>query len=90
VPPLPGEDDHDQPDRASDAQLGKLGAMFTGIGVTDRQLRLDLTSTIVSRDIGSAKALTKAEASHVIEVLSRAADVPVPIGFIRNPGWEQT
>ena len=56
---------------ATEKQLRKLGAMFSEIGVKDRDERLDYVRTWTHGNITSAKDLTKNEASHVIEMLGK-------------------
>lgn len=83
-PPLPGEDeepasedaepthtpgDDEQP--VTQAQLTKLGALFTDAGVTDRDQRLKVSSQIVARELDSSKAMSKHEASTLIDTLEQ-------------------
>jgi hypothetical protein len=47
-------------------------ALFDEYGVKERDERLDITRRIVGRDITSANDLTAAEASTLIDALTRA------------------
>lgn len=74
-PPLPGEgEEQPQPaeDAATDAQLRKLGAVFTDLGVKgsgERAQRLRIASEFVGRPLTSSRDLTKAEAQTLIDTL---------------------
>lgn len=54
----------------SKAQLAHMGALFNAAGVKDRAARLERTSQIVGRAVGSASELTRAEAHRVIDALT--------------------
>jgi hypothetical protein len=54
-------------------QLTKLGVVFTKAGVVRKEERLAITSSIVDRDVTSAKALTLAEAHKVIDHMQAQA-----------------
>ena len=53
----------------SDAQLRNIGRLFGALGITDRDKRLEYTSAVVARTVGSSKELTKREASKLIDLL---------------------
>ena len=53
----------------TDAQLRKVVALFSDLGITDRNDRLDYTREVVQRGVDSSKELTKREASVLIEAL---------------------
>lgn len=64
-------------DSITDAQLRKLHAAFNDAGISDREERLAFASSVVGRDLGSSKDLTKGEAARVIDWLEApAADEP--------------
>lgn len=75
-PPLPGE-----PEPASTAQLQKLVIQFDEMGVS-RDERLRLCSSLVRRELGSARELTKVEAHRVIDLVEKAKGEPEPFGFL--------
>lgn len=67
-PPLPGDEPTD--DKVTPTQLGKLGALFSEAGVTDREARLASVRRILDKPaLLSSKDLTKKEASTLIEKL---------------------
>lgn len=53
----------------TEAQLRNVGRLFGVLGVTDRDERLAYTSACVNREVESSKALTKREASKLIDLL---------------------
>ena len=55
--------------KVTDAQLRNIGRLFGALGVTERTQRLEYTSAVVNRAVGSSKELTKAEASKLIDLL---------------------
>ena len=57
-----------EPDAATKAQLGKIGALCGDLGL-DRDQRLAFATAVVGHTIASASELTKAQASAVIEEL---------------------
>lgn len=57
-------------DPITDAQLKALHAAFNGVGIEDRDARLEYASKIIGREVESSKALTKAEASTLLDTLS--------------------
>lgn len=70
LPPLPGEDEYDDVTagpRMSGAQM--VAMKFGDRDITDRDERLQITSTIVGRGVTSSKDLTPDEISKVLEVL---------------------
>ena len=58
---------------ATGAQLQKLAILMGEAGINDRDDRLAYVAQSVGRPVASSKELTKAEASRVIEALSKAA-----------------
>ncbi|MDA8311458.1 MAG: ERF family protein [Actinomycetota bacterium] len=54
----------------TEAQLRKVLALFNDLGILNRTERLDYTRTVVGRDVGSSRELTKKEASALIEAIS--------------------
>lgn len=69
---------------ATQAQLTKIHALFGTLEVSDQIERHATLGMLVRREIGSSKELTKAEASSVIETLSRLAsneDPPTALSF---------
>jgi len=76
-PPLPGE-----PEPSSSAQHGRLAAHFGEIGVTERDERLRLCSALVGRPLESAKDLSMAEASRLIDLTGQAKNQPEPRAFL--------
>lgn len=79
APPLPGE-----ATGVTDPQLQKIVIGFDDLGVADRAERLQYTSRIVGRELGSAKELTKAEAHQVIEMLEQAKAEDDPFAFLAH------
>ena len=67
------EEEAEEPPAPSitEAQLTKLVASFNGLGVRDRSERQYITSVLTGREVESAKDLTKAEASSVIDSLEQ-------------------
>lgn len=65
APPLPGED----ADRMSDAERGKMMALFGELGITDKAERLKKSSEIVGRELASANDMTRDERRHLIDAL---------------------
>jgi hypothetical protein len=60
------------PDAATDAQLRKLGAVFTDLGVKgagERAERLRIAGEVVGRPLSSSRELTKREAQTLIDTL---------------------
>jgi hypothetical protein len=76
-PPLPGE-----PDPVTEPQMQKVVIGFDQLGVADRAERLRYSSGLVGRTLGSAKELTKAEASEVIKALAAAQQEDDPFAFL--------
>lgn len=69
-PPLPTDGD---PDQITGPQLAKLAIMFNEVGWTEREDKLRAASTVVGRQLGSSKDLTKAEASGLMDLLKECA-----------------
>jgi len=76
-PPLPGE-----PEPSSSAQHGRLAAQFGEISVIERDERLRLCSALVGRPLTSAKDLSMAEASRLIDLTGAAKNQPEPRAFL--------
>lgn len=84
-PALPGDDDY-EPTGSDEAitpnQLTKLAAIFTEHGLGDRDTRLRISSSLTGRPLSSAKDLTKAEATTLIDTLENLAstgDLPTVV-----------
>lgn len=63
---------------ATRAQLGKIGALMTGVRLTDRAEALAYVNSVLGLPAGTVRSrtdLTKAQASKVIEALNDAAKV---------------
>ena len=94
-PPLPGEEDdqgdESAPDPITDAQMRKVQARFNELGITERESRLALTRALIDApDLSSAKDLTKAQASALIDVMedegvSDASDLYAAAGLLEDP-----
>lgn len=88
APPAP------QPDSEliSDAQLKKLHATLSDLGISQRPDALALLSKLADRDIDSSKSLTKVEASRVIDQLDRmTSSSPEPeMQDPDEPSWSDT
>lgn len=72
LPPLPTDEAVDDREAITDPQKRKLMACFNDLGVTERDVRLTMTSAEVGRPVASANELTKDEAAKVIDMLERA------------------
>jgi len=77
----------DDPAEADDVgvtpgQLKAMGAAFTAIGWTDRADRLRATSTIVNREVHSAKDLTREEAGALLDTLTVAQQSDDPNAYL--------
>ena len=59
----------------SDAQLRNIGRLFGVLGVTERDKRLEYTSAVVNRQVESSKALTRREASKLIDLLEHDCEL---------------
>jgi hypothetical protein len=66
----PAEPEPERVDTITDAQMRKMRALLTSVGMKDRGQILQYVRGVVGHEIESSKALTKAEASAVIEALS--------------------
>lgn len=58
------------------AQLAKIGAAMSALGITDRDNALLYVSDVVGRQVASRNELTKAEASALIDALERDEQGP--------------
>ena len=67
--PAESEPESDEPITAQQLKLLAIKFRERGFGDAQRQDRLDFTASVIGRPIGSAKELTKAEASQVIDTL---------------------
>lgn len=87
-PPLPGETvEPVAPEGVTDAQLRKLGAVFTDLGVKgtgERAMRLAIASELAGRELASSKDLTRDEAHTIIDTLE--ADGAVIVGRFLDQG----
>jgi hypothetical protein len=74
-PPLPGEDGYtdEDPTAVTQAQLQRIHATFTDLGVSDRDIRRTVVSHILQRTIGSTKDLARDEAGRLIDELTSLA-----------------
>lgn len=70
----------DEPELITAAQLKKLHASLGDNGLSDRDAGLAFISQTIGRDIDTSKALTRVEASQVIEALNPEPPLPEP-GF---------
>ncbi|ORI13463.1 hypothetical protein [Rhodococcus sp. 1168] len=71
---VPDVTDHASVEMISTAQLKKLHATFTDVGLTDRDQGLAYLSNVLDREVASSKELTKTEASAVFAELDKAND----------------
>jgi hypothetical protein len=60
----------DAPALITDAQMRKMRALLSSVGMKDRDVVLEFVRSVVGRDVESSKALTVDEASSVIDALS--------------------
>ncbi len=70
------------PEMATPAQIKKIGAAMTSIGLTDRTVALDYVSDVIGRKVGSRNELTKSEAVRLIDALEsdeRGEQMPVDV-----------
>lgn len=63
-----------RPQKLSTEQRGKIMALFTKLGIANREERLEYTSFVVGRKIDTTSDLTKAEAHKLIEHLIEIPD----------------
>jgi hypothetical protein len=80
-PPLPGEDDYDEPpaeeqapgpvdtDPSTKPQNAHMHALFREAEVSDRDERLKLTGLLLNRQLDTSKGLTVADARGIIDAL---------------------
>jgi hypothetical protein len=68
--PIEAEVVDENPDGITPQQLKKMSAMLNECGFEDRETRHAFVQTAINRTIESAKDLTKAEASKVIDILA--------------------
>lgn len=77
------EHQHAQPDNTvTPAQLKKIGAAMSGLGMTDRAAALAYVADVVGRDVTSRSDLTRSEAHKLIDALERDETPDEP------PGWD--
>lgn len=60
-------------DEPSVAQIQAMMAAFNGIGVRDKDERIEFIRNVVNRPVDSSKELTKAEAGQVIDAINKQA-----------------
>lgn len=60
-----------EPDTVSSALTRKAMALFTECGMGDRDARLEFTSSVVERDIGSWNDVSGSEAQKVVDALEK-------------------
>lgn len=85
APPLPPADAppaEESGDEASRSQLTKILVTFKEIGIDNRADRMTATAAIVGRPLESSKALTKEDASAVIETLERVKSADDPLAAL--------
>lgn len=70
-PPLPG-DEPPAAEKITGPQRGMMLALFDKAGIVDREERLDISRRITRADLSSANDLTRAEASRLIDWLTKA------------------
>lgn len=76
------DDEQTGPEPITQAQMRKLQATFAQHDLSDRDLRLRVCSSLVERQLSSAKDLTKSEASTLIDALEQLAstgDLPTVV-----------
>ncbi len=92
--PAPSAEPDLEPDDAgaiTPAQLTKLHACLGSLGITDREEGLAVLSDVAGRDLDTSKALTRDEATAVIDHLERRArevGEPEPVEPAVEPGFE--
>lgn len=69
---VPDVSDHATVEMISTAQLKKLHATFTDVGLTDREQGLAYLSDVLGHEVKSSKDLTKDEATKVLGELAKA------------------
>lgn len=75
--PGPAVEPAPNPEGITDAQVKMLAASMNERGITDRDDALAYVASVIGREVGSRKELTKAEASAVIDSLLFSDDEPV-------------
>jgi hypothetical protein len=70
------EPEQSEPEPMSDPQRRKMMALFRERGVSDRDHRIDIASTIAGRPIKSSSELSSSEASAIIDTLENLAELP--------------
>jgi len=65
----------DEPDTITEPQMRKMRVLLTEVGMTNRDAILEYVGGVVGHEVGSSKALTKAEGSMVIEALTELASM---------------
>lgn len=63
----------------SQAQLGKIGALMSELGIRDRNEALGYVKSVIGRDVETRNDLSKSEASKVIESLAADVDKSAPV-----------
>lgn len=77
-PPLPS----DGPAGLSPQQRGMVMALFGKLNIEDRAARLNIAAQIAGRSLESSNQLTRAEASRLIDTLTRASEAEDPSGAL--------
>lgn len=62
------------PKLANQPQLAKINVLLTTLAVIDRTAKLEVVNGIIGRPVESARDVTAAEASHIIDVLTAKVD----------------
>jgi hypothetical protein len=85
LPPLPGEEGYDDEpptdldNAATGAQITKIHATLNDFEITDRAEKLRICGLLAGRQLDSSKDLSKADASKVIETLTRLGENRDPL-----------
>lgn len=76
--PAPRRDEQPKagPGQITEAQRGKLGALMKEAGLSDRATALAYVAKVIGREVESRNDLSKAEASQLIDDLSKSAESP--------------
>lgn len=87
------DDEQTGPEPITQAQMRKLQATFAQHDLSDRDTRLRVCSSLVERELSSAKDLTKSEASTLIDSLEQLAstgDLPTVVAELLDQQGAQT
>ena len=77
-PPLDDEAATRSPEAITEAQRGKMFALFGDYGITDRADQLAFIGKIIDREMGSRAELTKADAARIIDALESMGQADEP------------